>query len=163
MFAAARLRTLVSLITLALLAVGCASFGTRLEPPEVTLVGLRPVPGGSFEQRFVLELRVVNPNEVPISAEGLDIVLELNGRRLARALSGETFEIPRLGDRVVQVTASTNPLDLFRQALSLPRSTGLDYQLRGRLLLADSLGWLRFTREGSLLPEGTLAPSPASR
>ena len=76
---------------------------------------------------------------------------------------GETFEVPRLGDRVVEVTASTNLLDLFRQALTLPQSTGLDYQLRGRLLLADSLGWLRFTREGSLLPEGTLGPSPTPR
>lgn len=137
---------------LATVLVGCASFGTRLEPPEVTLVGLEPLAGNGFEQRFEIALRITNPNERPIEGEGLDLTLELNGQRLARALSSEPFTIPRLGDDVVRLTGSTNLLTLFRQAVTLPRSGRLDYELHGRVLLADSAGWLRFSREGSLVP-----------
>ncbi len=44
-------------------------------------------------------------------------------------------------------------LDLFRQAMSLPEDGRLEYRLIGRDSLADSVGWLKFSREGSLLPD----------
>lgn len=129
---------------------GCASMGTRLEPPDVTLVRIEPLPSTAFEQRFEIEVRIVNPNDVPLSGDGIDITIELNGKRLTRALSPDAFTIPRLGDDTVRLTGTTTLLDLFRQAVSLPADGRLDYRLVGRVSLADSLGWLRFTREGSL-------------
>ena len=132
---------------------GCALFGDRPVPPEVSLVDLVPLPSEGFEQRFEVTLRVVNPNEQAIVAEGFDAVLELNGRRLARALSDERFVVPRLGDTRLTIVATTNLVDLFRQALRLPGAARLDYMLRGRILLADARGWVSFEREGTLLPE----------
>ena len=127
--------------------------GTRLEPPDVTLVSINPLPSTAFEQRFEIEVRIVNPNNVPLSGDGLDITIELNGKRLTRALSPNNFTIPRLGDDTVRLTGTTTLLDLFRQAVSLPEDRRLDYRLVGRVSLADSLGWLKFYREGSLMPE----------
>ncbi|MFK7896816.1 MAG: LEA type 2 family protein [Myxococcota bacterium] len=132
---------------------GCASMGTRLEPPDVTLVRITPLASTALEQRFEVEVRIVNPNDVPLAGDGLDVTIELNGKRLTRALSPDTFTIPRLSDDTVTLTGTTTLFDLFRQAVALPEDGRLDYRLVGRVSLADSIGWLRFTREGSLLPE----------
>jgi hypothetical protein len=49
---------------------------------------------------------------------------------------------------------STNLLDLFRQIVALPEAEGrLDYVLHGRILLAGPTRWIRFSHEGSLIPE----------
>ncbi len=145
---------LLLLLTLGLAA--CASMGSGLEPPEVSLVDLAALPSEGFEQRFAITVRVVNPNAVPLSGDGIDIRLDVNGQRLGRALSSEGFEIPRLGEEVLTLVATTNLLDVFRQAMALPAAGGrFDYVLDGRILLADSLGWLRFSRKGSLIPEAT--------
>lgn len=142
------------LLVLALWCSGCASMGRGLEPPEVSLVDLTALPSAGFEQRFAITVRVVNPNAVPLSGEGIDIRLDVNGQRLGRALSSEHFEIPKLGEEVLTLVATTNLLDVFRQAMALPAAGGrLDYFLDGRVLLAGSLGWLGFSREGSLIPE----------
>jgi LEA14-like dessication related protein len=133
----------------------CALFGNEhgFVSPEVSLVDLGPLPSEGFEQRFAVTLRVVNPNEIPLASDGLDLILEMNGRRLARALSDESFIVPRMGERLVTLVATTNLIDLFRQVVRLPEAGRLDYTLRGRVLLSGSAGWLRFERKGTLLPE----------
>jgi len=150
-------RFVPALLCLALVGAmsSCTLFGHEhgFVSPEVSLVDLEPLPGEGFEQRFAVTLRVVNPNEIPLAADGLDLILEMNGRRLARALSNESFLVPRLGESLVTLVATTNLIDLFRQAMHLPETGRLDYTLRGRVLLSGSTGWLRFERKGTLLPE----------
>lgn len=137
-------------------ALACASFGTRLEPPDVSLVGLRPLPvEGPFEQRMAITLRIANPNDVPLELDGIDVSVELNDRRLGRALGNERVSIPRLGDGLVELTATTNLLSLLYQAIDLAGESKLEYALRGRAFLANGPGWLRFSREGELT-EGLL-------
>jgi len=147
------------LVLLSLVLIGamgsCARFGPEhgFVSPEVSLVDLGPLPSEGFEQRFAVTLRVVNPNEAPLAADGLDLILEMNGRRLARALRNESFLVPRLGESLVTLVATTNLIDLFRQAVRLPETGRLDYTLRGRVLLSGSTQWLGFERKGTLLPE----------
>ena len=145
-------RWLLAPSVLVLVAAGCAALRPGLEPPEVSLVSLRPLAIESFEQRFAVTVRIANPNAVPLEVEGVDVVVEINDRRLARALSNEAFSVPRLGDETVTLNATTNLLDLFRQAVSLPGEGGrLDYTLDGRILLTGREGWVSFKREGSLV------------
>lgn len=132
---------------------GCALLTQGLTPPEVTLINIKPLPGGNLEQRFEMTLRVLNPNDLPISSDGVDLELNVNGQRLARALSAESFSIPRLGDDVVVLVATTHLFDIFRQAMALPKTGTLDYEMKGRIFLASSPGSLRFSREGSLVPD----------
>lgn len=146
-------RRIFVLLLLAPITLGCASWKRGFEDPEVTLVGLRPLSGEDFEQRFEISVRILNPNDEPIEGDGLDVTLDLNGRRLARAVSGESFAIPRLSDEVIVLVGTTHVLDLFRQAVALPNANRFEYAIRGRLFLDNSPGWLRFSRKGSLLPE----------
>lgn len=151
----------VAFLTLWFLAIaaitGCAGLTGGLTPPEVTLIDLRPLPGGNLEQRFEIQLRILNPNDVALSSDGVDLELNLNGKRFARALSAESFSVPRLSDGTVTLVATTHLLDLFRQAVALPESGGLDYELQGKVFLADSPRSLRFSREGSLVPDSLRA------
>lgn len=145
------------LISLVVLGTGCRSMGRSLEPPEVSLIDVAPLPSVGLEQRFEVTIRVTNPNAVALSGDGVDLSLDLNGRRLGRALSSERFEVPRLGDQVVKLVATTNLFDVFRQAMALPSSNGqLEYELNGRVLLSGSMGWLNFSRKGRLVPDGML-------
>ena len=143
-----------SALALLLLVAACAGLQRGLEPPEVSLVSLEPLASGSLEQRFAVELRVLNPNERELRIDGVDFVLEVNGSRLTRGVSSEELVIPRLGEALFTVTATTTVFDLLRQMLNATEATELTYELRGRVFLADSPATLAFSRSGDL---GSLA------
>ena len=155
---AARLSTRLAagLTALAVLLVGagCAAV-TPLEAPEVQVTRLEllePMPG-SLEQRFAVGLRVINPNNRGITVDGLDFELDLNDRRLARGVSNQRFELPRLGEAETTVVVTTSVLDILRQALELGqrRAAPMAYRLRGRLHLGS--GFVRsipFDSRGAL-------------
>ncbi|MDJ0785309.1 MAG: LEA type 2 family protein [Myxococcota bacterium] len=156
-------RALAPLLLLLLTVPGCASLGSRFEAPEVFLIGLAPLPGGALEQRFLVQLRVLNPNDTALEIDGVDFTLDVNGARLTRGVSSERLTIPRLGEGVVQVTATTTLFDIFRQLLIVSDRTDLDYELRGRILRPGVRGSLRFERSGTLqppTPPGAVPPIP---
>ena len=68
----------LALILLAALVTGCAGLQS-LEPPEVSVVSLKPVAATLMEQRFEVGLRVLNPNNRDIDVKGLDFELDING------------------------------------------------------------------------------------
>jgi hypothetical protein len=133
---------------------GCASLGLGAEPIEVNLVGLTPLPSTAFEHRLRVDLRLRNPNPRGYRIDGLRFRLDVNGLRLASGQSELEAELPRLGEVVVSVVATTTLLDLVHQILVLgARDEGaqqaFDFQLRGRVFLAGSWGGIDFERSGS--------------
>lgn len=137
---APRLVAGLAVVTLLLAGAGCATIAP-LEAPEVQVTRLEllePMPG-SLEQRFAVGLRVINPNNRGITVDGLDFELDLNDRRLARGVSNQRFELPRLGEAESTVVVTTSVLDILRQALEFGqrRDAPLDYRLRGRLHLGS--------------------------
>lgn len=132
---------------------GCASLGLGAEPIEVNLVGLAPLPSTAFEHRLRVDLRLRNPNPRAYRIDGLRFRLDVNGQRLASGQSDVEAELPRLGEVVVSVIATTTLLDLVHQILVLSarseaEQTQFDYALRGRLFLAGSWGGIDFERQG---------------
>jgi LEA14-like dessication related protein len=151
-------RSLVRLaaVILLLATAGCASL-TSLEAPEVRVTSLQMLESapGSLEQRFAVGLRLTNPNNRAIDVEGLDFELELNGNRLARGVTDNAFELPRLGEAETRVVVTTSLFDVLRQALDLAgrSDAAMDYRVRGRLHLGS--GFVRsipFDREGRISP-----------
>ena len=142
-------RLMVLCCALPLLLAACASLG-GMEPPEVSVVGLEPRPGGPLEQRFAVELRVLNPNERDLRVDGIDFTLEVNGSRLTRGVSSQEVTIPRLGEALLTVTATTTVFDLLRQAMNAADATELTYELHGRVFVAGSPARLSFSRSGRI-------------
>lgn len=140
------------------LAVAACTSVEDAQPPEVSLADIKLLPGGLFEQKFQLDLRVTNPNNFDLPLEGLSFKLALNDRPFAQGASNESVTVPRLGEARIPVVASTTVLDIMQQVLSLGRSAELTYRLEG---LAYLKGLTRrsvpYVRDGKL----RLLPGPS--
>lgn len=147
---------LVAFVALLLALPGCASVRS-LEPPEVRVTSLQmldPQPG-SFEQRFAVGLRLLNPNDRALAVNGLNFELDVNDRRLASGVTDRAFELPRLGEAETSVVVTTSLFDVLGQALEIAgrKDATMSYRLRGRLHLGS--GFVRtipFDHRGTLTP-----------
>ena len=134
---------------------GCAGLQLGMKKPEVAVVDIRPLDGTLLEQRFVLTLRVTNPNSVEIPIEGLTFRLDLNGQQFATGVSNKPVVIPRLGNGLVDVTATTGLASLMRQFRELAKGRDrADYRVRGRLVTGN-FGGFDFDETGEVgMPKG---------
>lgn len=130
---------------------GCATPGTRLEPPSVSLVNIAVKEARLLETVFEVELRVLNPNETALTVTGADCTLKINDRDFAKGVAGVSTEVPAYGSAVVPVTLYSSIIGLVRSALNA-RET-LAYELEGKLRLAGGFlvpGTIPFSSEGRL-------------
>ena len=129
---------------------GCAGFHFGLQKPEVSLADIRLLDGNLLEQRFLLSLRVTNPNNVDIPVEGLNFTLDINGGHFARGVGNQPVVIPRLGEAMVEVTATTGLGSFLRQFKELAKGRDkMEYRLKGRLVTGN-LGGFDFDRSGDV-------------
>lgn len=120
---------------LLLLSLGaCSSFSAR-DPLRIDLAGLEPLPGQGLEMRFMLKLRVQNPNDVAVDYRGIALELEVNNQPLASGVSDQSGQVPRFGESLLSVPVSISAFAAMRQAWAAAgyqSAQGLPYTLRGR-------------------------------
>lgn len=133
---------------------GCAGLQLGMKKPEVTVANIRLLDGNLLEQRFLLTLRVMNPNTSEISIEGLTFKVDLNGQPFAKGVGNQPVVIPRLGEAMVDVTATTGLGGLLRQFKALKGREKVDYRISGRLVTGN-FGGIDFDHTGEVeLPKG---------
>ena len=76
---------------------GCATMRPPLEAPQVSLVNISQLPSTGMETAFLMELRLINPNDMAINLKGIDCRLEINDSTIASGVSNEEAWLPRLG------------------------------------------------------------------
>lgn len=146
---------LPALASASLLALsGCAAILPHRDPLKVELAGLEPLAGEGLELRFLVKLRVQNPNEVDISYDGLAFDMELRGAPFASGVSPAAGTLARFGETTLAVPVSVSGLAMVRQLMSLARSSEeggprLPYVLRGKLG-GGLLGTVRFESRGEV-------------
>lgn len=133
-----------------------------LESPEVSVVNLQPETSSGFEQRFQVDLRITNPNQRELEVDGLRFELDVNGQRLARGQTGDAVSVPRLGDALISVHATTTLLDVLRQVWAAQTAKGVRYRVEGRVFLKGLFPpHVDFEHEGELIaPPQPAAPAP---
>lgn len=143
------------LAVLILILTGCALW--QREPLRVSVAGIEPLPGQGLEARFAVQLRIQNPNDKPLSFDGVSLDLDLAGKPFASGVSDQRGSVPRFGEIVIAVPVTVPALALVRQAIGLARGEPLskiDYEVRGRL------GGAGFETLGDIpLPAGLLEPA----
>lgn len=100
----------------ALTLVGCASTGTLVEAPQVSLRNVEVTDLDFKSQTFVLDFDVINPNPFPLPVRSVSYGVELDGYRFA---SGETvgdFTVPASSDGGFAISVDLN---LMRTAPAL--------------------------------------------
>ena len=118
-----------------------------------------------LEQRFALQLRIMNPNDVAIPVEGLSYAIEINDREFAYGVSRQSVEIPAFGEALLDVEVASNLLNVMQQLQALYGETrnSMAYRLAGKIRLANSPASLPFDYSGELtyLPAAQSAPATA--
>jgi LEA14-like dessication related protein len=142
----ARLPRAAVALVLAVLVAGCASLGTKLEAPRLSLVGIQLQDASFFEQRLLVRLRVQNPNDLVLPVNGLDVSFELDGEHFAEGVSARSFEVPALGEAEFDMLVTANAATAVLRILEKGKGKGkrvdtLDYRIRGKL--STRLGLLR--------------------
>ena len=150
-----RLLFAVGALAALLLSAGCARFGARLEPPQLSVVGVEIARGDLFEQRFTARMRVQNPNDRSIAVRGVSYTLQIGGEELGRGLSGSSFTVPALGEAEFDMLVTMNLAGTLMRLLERARSDGLpdslSYRLRGEVKLAEGLvRTIPFDEKGSV-------------
>jgi LEA14-like dessication related protein len=153
----ASITKIILLLCCTLTLTACSFFGGYQETPRVSLVSIQPIEMGLLEQRYGLQLRILNPNDNDIPVKGLSYSIEINGHEFAYGVSRQPVTIPPFSEALLDVEVVSNLLNVMRQfqEMSGENSNSLKYRLRGKISLAKSLAKLPFNVEGELtwLPE----------
>lgn len=133
-----------------LMLAGCAGLGA-LEKPQVSLAGLELQEVGLFEQRFLVTLRVTNPNDRSVTVDGVEFALDLNGEQFASGVGSDKVTLPRRGEALVKLTVATSMGRVWRQLRALQSlSKPLAYRMTGKLYTPWIPGGMPFDKTGEL-------------
>ncbi len=159
------MRTIASLSHLLLLSLllifgGCAGFNRISEPPTNTVANVQIQEIKAMESTFLLELRVLNPNDSPLEIKGLQCDLDIDDRPFARGITNQEISVPSFGSALVPVQVYASMFEMISSVAeiigntqqSATRSAPLNYRLSGKVRIdgAGILKTLPFTSEGEL-------------
>lgn len=147
---------------LLLLTAGCLGIPNplmRVDAPGLVLLDVRPIQGGNLEQRLELDLLMQNRNNFDVVLDGMRLELEVNGQRIAQAVSSQSVSIGRLGETRATVQASVTLRDVARTLLTLGRTDGsLKYRVSGAAFVSKPR-----STQVSFDDSGEVLPGPSAR
>jgi LEA14-like dessication related protein len=141
------------IVIAALMGLGCAGVTQSIKPPRVNITDLRIEDVKPLETAFQVELRIVNPNDFPLTVKGIECDLELNDQKFGSGVSGHTTTIPAFGTDVVSILIYSSMINLVRGILKLPEREQLSYRIKGSLRVATSSSFatsVPFENKGAL-------------
>ncbi len=136
---------------LAMALPGCATLSQK-DALKVTVAGVEPLPGEGLELRFLVRLRVQNPNDTAVEFDGVALDLALNGKDLASGVSDQRGVVPRFGETLLDVPLTVSAFAAVRQAISLGGAADkgeMTYVVSGKLA-GGLFGSVRFSSSGVL-------------
>lgn len=139
---------------LMLLSAGCANLGLQaFDDPDIELLALEPLPSRGLEARFLLRLRIVNPNPIALDIDGLAYDVFLRDNKVLSGASNTPVSIEAYseGEAGVEVAAGMmGSLALIRDFMSNPDAGDIPYRLDAKISRKGLGGSIRVSREGSL-------------
>ena len=131
-------RVLALSLLLGLLA-SCSTLAPRLEPPQMTVVGVQVVKADLMQQQLRVRMRVHNPNDRALPVRGITYSVELAGEQFAHGDSERDFTVPALGQTEFDVNVFANAAPMLLRFMAGGGREPLRYRLRGRVQLAGGL------------------------
>jgi LEA14-like dessication related protein len=136
---------------LAALLAACAT-APKLEPPQVSIVGLQVVSAEVWAQRLKVRLRLHNPNDRDLPVTALEYTVEIAGQNIATGSYAESFVVPAHGDAEFDSNVTANLASALLRLLTHVPSTLVPYRLTGRVTLGEGLGRIPFEEHASFSP-----------
>ena len=134
--------SLIIALCLALTA-GCAGTWRYTKTPKVSLTDIQIQEIKTLETAFQIELRVLNPNDIPLEVSGMECELKIDGKDFAAGVTGDHHVIPAYGSTIIPVTVYASVLDMVSSVISLVQGSSvktnkpesLRYELSGHIRL----------------------------
>lgn len=136
------------LLLAALFLSGCSYMARETEPPRVQLLGLQLQAAQLLEQRYLVQIRIQNPNEFDLDISGIDFSVDINDRLMAQGVSDHPVSVPGFGDAITELAVSSSILALVQQM-----GDGRDevkYRVYGRVKLKGLPIPVSFETQGDL-------------
>ena len=127
------------LVAIGMLGGGCSALLPKLEPPQLKVVGLKLMGGDRQHQKLRLRLQVTNPNDRQIAVRSIDYQVALAGTDFAQGSSAEPFTVPASGQGEFDLDMNADLGALLRVLSAHLGDAALDYQVSGRVHLAEGL------------------------
>jgi LEA14-like dessication related protein len=129
------------LIIVALTALAaCSSLGPKLETPRLNIVKVAMTSGDIFNQNFLVQLNVQNPNDRELPIKGIEYKLFLQGDSFAEGTSARAFTVPANGETEFDMTVRTNFVSSVGRLLTrLGGKKTVEYVFEGKVLLASGM------------------------
>ncbi|EED32147.1 hypothetical protein NOR53_3117 [gamma proteobacterium NOR5-3] len=148
------LRITLAFLFSSLLLSGCASIGVLdFDDPEIELLALEPLPSQGMEARFLVKLRIVNPNAIPLEVDGMAYDVFIRDSKILSGVSNEGLKVAAYSESVAKLEVAAGmfgSLALIRDLLSNPADGGLPYKLNAKLSRSGLGGAIRVSREGTI-------------
>jgi LEA14-like dessication related protein len=138
-------------VSILIFLAACAGMVGLSQKPEITLTGVDLLELGLLQQRFILRLRIQNPNDADMPISGLSFALELDGKPFATGGSAQAVTVPGQGEARLDVVVSSELSHLLRQWREWEKSgqQRVGTLIHGRITLAGA-GSISFERRGDL-------------
>lgn len=136
------------------LMAGCASLQPTQEAPTVDVIGVRLDPNSQGAvPRFLISLRVLNPNRQTLALEGVRYHLYLQNQRVLSGVSNNLPSIPGYEEAALEVGATPalfGSVRLLQELASTPGLQELNYRVEVKLD-SGGISWpVNVEREGKL-------------
>ena len=132
---------LLPLSCLLLLMPGCAGMRGLKEQPRVSVADIRVQDVKAMETVLILQLRILNPNDIPIDLNGVNCEMEVDGRHFASGITDTNQTVPAFGTTLVPVRVYASVLDMVSSVAGLIHSTNasanskpMAYALKGNVI-----------------------------
>lgn len=128
----------LGLIAAMMLALAACGGGKKASTPrvDVSISELRMGSTTVLEQAWDMTLRVQNPNNFDIPADGIKVTVSVNGKTFARGVGTPSVMVPRLGEAMIQMQAISDLPKVMNQIDALgwiDAYSGIKYKLTGTL------------------------------
>ncbi len=144
----------LTLLWITLVLAGCAGIQPNQEAPTVDVVGVRidPQSQGTVP-RFLISLRVLNPNRQTLALSGMSYHLYLQDQRILSGVSNNLPQIPGYEEATLEVGATPalfGSVRLLQELASTPGLQELNYRVEVKLD-SGGISWpINVEREGKL-------------
>ena len=132
-------RRAVALLLLLAPLAGCSSLVPKLEPPQLTVVGVQLLKADLLQQQLRVRLHVRNPNDRALPVRGIDYVVHLAGEEVAHGDSDRDFTVPALGEHEFDVNVYANAAPALLKFALGGRREPVEYRVTGRVQLSGGL------------------------
>ena len=131
---------------------GCAGLTTKMDPPNITLESFDSLPSDGGGPRFLIKLRVQNPNEQQLDISGISYGIELVGTEVVTGVSNDVPVIDGYSEGIVTLEASLKLFQVLKLLASLPQTSEeeLTYRFTAKIDFKGLVPTQRIEEEGQI-------------